>query len=88
MSGNDRTPREFAGKKWTIPAGGWRFSLDGFNRLAQKGRIIEGKTVIGTVYYHDDFPYSELPSMWVDTGPELAKNYVVQTNPKLSSVAC
>ena len=82
MSGNDRTPREFAGRKWTIPSGGWRFSLDGFNRLAQKGRIIEGKTVIGTVYYHDDFPYSELPSMWVDTGPELAKNYVVQTNPQ------
>ena len=83
MSGNDRAPREFAGKKWTIPSGSWRFSLVGFNRLAQKGRIVVGKTVIRTVYYHDDFPYSELPSMWVDTGPELAKNYVVQTNPKI-----
>lgn len=80
MSGNDRTPREFAGKMWTIPAGGWRYSLQGFKKLAEKKRITEEKTVIRAVYYHDDFPFTEITSVWTDTGPEMSKSYVVQTN--------
>ena len=83
MSGSDRTPREFAGKKWTIPAGGWRYSLEGFNRLCEKNRVTEERTVIGTIYYHDDFPFTEMTSIWTDTGPELDKKYVVQTNPRI-----
>ena len=36
----DKTSREFEGKKWTIPAGSWRYSLDGFQRLGKVGRTV------------------------------------------------
>ena len=76
----DKTAREFEGKKWTIPAGSWRYSLDGFQRLGKVGRISQEKTVIRAIRYFNDFPLQELTSNWTDTGPELSKSYVVQTN--------
>ena len=76
----DKTAREFEGKKWTIPAGSWRYSLDGFERLGKVGRINQEQTVIRAIRYFDDFPLQELTSNWTDTGPELSKSYVVQTN--------
>ena len=76
----DKTAREFEGKKWPIPAGSWRYSLDGFQRLGKVGRISQEKTVIRAIRYFDDFPLQELTSNWTDTGPELSKSYVVQTN--------
>ena len=77
-----KTAREFAGKKWTIPAGSWRYSEEGFHRLGNAGRIMQEKTVISAVRYFNDFPLQELTVNWTDTGPELSKSYVVQTNPK------
>ena len=79
----DKTAREFAGKKWTIPAGSWRYSLDGFRRLGKAGRISQERTVIRAIRYFDDFPLQELTANWTDTGPELSKSYVVQTNPRV-----
>lgn len=79
----DKTEREFAGKKWTIPAGSWRYSLDGFRRLGKAGRISQERTVIRAIRYFDDFPLQELTGNWIDTGPELSKSYVVQTNPRV-----
>ena len=79
----EKTAREFAGKKWTIPAGSWRYSLDGFRRLGQVGRISQERTVIRAIRYFDDFPLQELTANWTDTGPELSKSYVVQTNPRV-----
>ena len=76
----DKTAREFLGKKWTIPAGSWRYSLDGFQRLCEAGRISKEKTVIRAIRYFDDFSLQELTANWTDTGPELSKSYVVQTN--------
>ena len=29
------------------------------------------------------FPLQELTANWTDTGPELSKSYVVQTNPRI-----
>ena len=78
----NKDAREFAGKKWTIPAGSWRYSLEGFRRKGNAGRIIQEKTVISAVRYFNDFPLQELTVNWTDTGPELSKSYVVQTNPK------
>ena len=78
----NKTAREFAGRKWTIPAGSWRYSLEGFQRLGEAGRIIQERTVISAIRYFDDFPLQELTVNWTDTGPELSKSYVVQTNPK------
>ena len=82
-SDGNKTPREFAGEQWTIPAGSWRYSLEGFNRLAEKGRIVKEKKVISAIRFFDDFPYKEMPSYWDDTGPELDKHYVVQTAEKV-----
>ena len=39
-----------------------------------------GKDSHSTIRYFDDFPLQELTSNWTDTGPELSKSYVVQTN--------
>ena len=78
----NKTAREFAGEKWTIPAGSWRYSEEGFRRLGNAGRIMKEKTVISAVRYFNDFPLQELTVNWTDTGPELSKSYVVQTNPK------
>ena len=38
--------------------------------------------MISAVRYFNDFPLQELTVNWTDTGPELSKSYVVQTNPK------
>ena len=81
-SQGNKTVREFAGKKWTIPAGSWRYSSEGFRRLGEAGRITQEKTVIRAIRYFDDFPLQELTGNWTDTGPELSKSYVVQTNPR------
>ena len=79
----EKTEREFAGKKWTIPAGSWRYSLEGFRRLGEAGRISQERTVIRAIRYFDDFPLQELTAYWADTGPELLKSYVVQTSLKI-----
>jgi len=79
-SGNDQTPREFEGKMYKIPAGSWRYSPEGFNRLIEKKRILREKTALRAVYYFDDYPVEELTSCWTDTGPELTKIYAVQTS--------
>ena len=81
-SDGNKAPREFAGKKWTIPAGSWRYSEEGFRRLGDVGRITQERTVIRSIRYFGDFPLQELTVNWTDTGPELSKSYVVQTNPK------
>ena len=82
-SGNDNSKREFAGKKWGIPSGSWRYSLDGFNRLAKVGRIVALKTALRFVYYFDDFGYTEYTNNWTDTGPEMSKDYAVQTSERV-----
>jgi adenine-specific DNA-methyltransferase len=82
-SPGDRTPREFQGRIWTIPTGSWRYSLEGFKRLGQAGRLVAKKTVLRSLIYFDDWPYEEIISMWNDTGPEISKIYAVQTNTKV-----
>lgn len=82
-SGNDDSKREFAGKKWGIPSGSWRYSLEGFNRLAKAGRIVAEKTALRAIYYFDDFGYTEYTNNWTDTGPEISKDYIVQTSTRV-----
>ncbi|GBC95530.1 hypothetical protein HRbin16_01320 [bacterium HR16] len=82
-SPGDRQPRDFQGRTWGIPAGSWRYSADGFQRLANAERIVALQTALRTVAYFDDFAYEELTSTWADTSPELAKVYAVQTSTKV-----
>ena len=80
----DNQRREFEGKKWGIPnTAHWRHSQEGFARLSKTGRIQSGKSALEAIYYFDDFPVSEFTTTWNDTGPEINKDYVVQTSTKI-----
>ena len=80
----DNQWREFEGKKWGIPTTAhWRHSQEGFVRLSKTGRIQSGKSVLEAIYYFDDFGVSEITTTWNDTGPEINKDYVVQTSTKI-----
>ncbi|OGW18587.1 MAG: DNA methylase [Nitrospinae bacterium RIFCSPLOWO2_12_FULL_45_22] len=79
-TGNNKE-REFNDKMWSIPEGmHWRHSDEGFSRLVQSNRVTESKSVLRSIAFFDDFPYVELTSTWNDTGPEIIKDYVVQTS--------
>ena len=80
----DNQRREFEGKKWRIPnTAHWRHSQEGFARLSKTGRIQSGKSALEAIYYFDDFGVSEITTTWNDTGPEINKDYVVQTSTKI-----
>ena len=81
-AGND-VPRQFQGRKWGIPNGHWRHTDEGFYRLVKAERIIKTGTVIRSITNALDFPAKELTANWGDTGPELQKSYVVQTNERV-----
>jgi len=84
MNTGDHSLRTCFGSTWGIPSSrSWRHSKKGFQRLLASGRIIPEKTVLRSIYYHDDYPAAELNSTWHDTGPEVAKSYVVQTSTKI-----
>lgn len=77
----DHAPRECFGKTWEIPNNrSWRHSRDNFERLLKSSRIVSDKTALRTVYYHDDYPVSELTNSWDDTAPAIVRSYVVQTS--------
>ena len=77
----DNAPRAAFGTQWRIPATShWRYSAPGFQRLLAANRVHADKTVLRGIYHHSDYPAKEISNMWVDTGPEIAKSYVVQTS--------
>ncbi len=84
MSAGEHSPRAAFGKMWEIPSTrSWRHAEASFQRLLAAGRIKPDKTVLSSVYYHDDYPAKEYDSTWIDTGPEVSKTYVVQTSKKI-----
>ena len=81
MNAGDHSPRECFGTVWRIPpTAHWRYAPDGFQRLLEADRIHPDRTVLRSIYYHDDYPASELNNTWTDTAPEMTKSYVVQTS--------
>lgn len=88
QTGSDsiRYPLEFEGKVFQVPGTrGWRTSYDGMQRLIAMNRITTAKNSPRFVTYFDDFPYTEMNSLWTDTttGSFLEdKVYVVQTSTK------
>ena len=81
MAAGDHEPKECFGSRWRIPpTSHWRYSPPGFQRLLLANRVHPDRTALSTVYYHDDYPASELDNTWIDTGPEVVKSYVVQTS--------
>ncbi len=83
MASGNNEPRTMFGSPWRIPAmRSWRFSSDGFTRLYRASRISPHKNSLSTVYYYDDYPAVEITNSWIDTGPVMDKNYVVETSIK------
>ncbi|RKU08619.1 site-specific DNA-methyltransferase [Candidatus Poribacteria bacterium] len=80
----DNQEREFSGKNWKIPnSAHWRHSQEGFVRLSKTDRLQAGKSALEAIYYFDDFGVSEITTTWSDTGPEVNKDYVVQTSTRI-----
>ena len=80
MASGDHSPRSCFGAVWRIPPmRSWRYAPDGFSRLLKASRIQPDKTALRAVYFHTDYPASEITNSWDDTGPEVNKTYVVQT---------
>lgn len=79
--GNPRVEYIYQGKAYT---GTWKTSVKGLDSLAEKGRILIGKSTLSFKRYLDDFPVFPITSLWTDTGTGGGyKTYVVQTNEKV-----
>jgi len=61
----------------------WKTSPEGMQRLVALGRMYVSENTLKFIRYHDDYPASELTNIWTDTVGLIAKDYVVQTNPKI-----
>jgi adenine-specific DNA-methyltransferase len=84
---SSRFTYEFDGTEFTPSRGGWRTSSDGLKRLELAKRLfVKGSTLLFKRYL-EDFPYTELDALWLDTqmGGFAAKDkmYVVQTPAKV-----
>ncbi|MBI4547861.1 MAG: site-specific DNA-methyltransferase [Ignavibacteriae bacterium] len=74
----------FEGKKYHCGVSRhWKTSKEGLTRLASLGRIYASENTLKFVRYHSDYPATELNNVWGDTVGLIAKNYAVETNPKV-----
>ena len=84
MNTGDHEPRVAFGTRWRIPPmRSWRYSPPGFRRLLAADRVQADKTALSSIYFHQDYPATEISNLWTDTGPEIAKSYVVQTSTRI-----
>ena len=84
-SESSQFPFEFEGEEFR-PKRGWSTTFEGMHKLAQCRRIIKIGVGIRFVVFLEDFPYSNLTTVWDDTGTGsfLEPNiYVVQTAVKV-----
>lgn len=74
---------EYKGKKYKPSSGGWKTSVSGMQKLAEKKRLMPRDNSISYVRYLDDFPVTPISNLWDDVrwGFDAAdKRYVVETN--------
>ena len=84
MNTGDHEPRVAFGTRWRIPpTSHWRYSPPGFRRLLAADRVQADRTALSSLYFHQDYPATEISNLWTDTGPEIAKSYVVQTSTRI-----
>ena len=84
MNTGDHQPRVAFGTGWRIPpTAHWRYSPPGFRRLLAADRVQADRTVLRAIYFHQDYPATEISNLWTDTGPEITKSYVVQTSTRI-----
>lgn len=71
---------EFEGKTYHPGANKcWRTTREGLDRLAAQGRIVKAGNTIRYKQYLEDFPLTELTTIWDDTARDPENFYVVQT---------
>lgn len=75
---------EIEGKKY-FPGGNksWKTNIEGMKRLEAAKRLLPTPGTIRYVLYYDDYPYSEINNIWMDTQGATDKVYVVQTAEKV-----
>ena len=84
MGTEKRESREFQGEVYTPPSNTqWRHRKDAFDIMVKCNRIIKEGSRITSKFYLEDLGAEEYNNVWIDTGPELAKSYVVQTASKV-----
>jgi adenine-specific DNA-methyltransferase len=89
QSGGDSTrqPFEFEGRTYTPGKGYWKTSQQGLAKLADAKRLAAPTSnSLAYVRFIDDFPFSTLSNVWIDTQTGAFtedKVYVVQTNAKI-----
>ena len=84
MGTEKREPREFEGGVYTPPSNTqWRHTATAFDVMVKSNRIIKEGNRITSKFYLEDLGVEEYNNVWLDTGPELAKSYVVQTTSKV-----
>jgi adenine-specific DNA-methyltransferase len=75
---------KFEGHNYPPPkrAGGasWTTGREGMQRLADADRLIPIGQSLDYVYYHDDFPLTEIANIWAETRGAVDKLYSVQTD--------
>lgn len=76
---------ELDGVKYSPPkaTNSWKTSPAGMQRLIQAGRIVVQGKIPAYVFFHDDYPVTEISNQWTDTQGASGKEYVVQTAAKV-----
>lgn len=80
--GNPISAFEFRGKSYSRP---WKTTLLGLERMGKAQRLHVASNSLSRVSYIDDFPVSEITSLWTDTflgSFAEEKLYIVQTSQK------
>lgn len=62
------------------PGACWITNKEGFSRLIEAKRVMKEGKVLRYVLYSDDFPFTKLTTLWLDTQGARNKSYVVQTH--------
>lgn len=70
--------------KGKVYRGGWKTTIEGMKKLADKNRLYSSKTTLNYIRYLDDFPVYEITNIWADIAGIMSRSdpkiYVVQTS--------
>ena len=84
MGTEKREPRTFNGERFTPPTNTqWRHTATLYDAIVKSDRVIKEGSRIRSKLFLDDFNAEEYNNVWIDTGPELSKFFVVQTSAKV-----
>ena len=75
---------EFAGVEYSCGKNRhWKTALEGMRRLQMADRIHYAENSIKFIRFHEDYPVASINNAWDDTVSLIAKDYVVETVPRV-----